>query len=517
MKKLGGISIKCGKEDNACDFLKPLPIILLIFCTWILLKIVLEFPYPSADVFIFKDPGANLFFKHGFFAENLPYTSGEKLIHFMQGYFYPLLYGLWTLVAGFGIKRAILFDSIIDLLRFALTYTLLSYAISGIKRIKTALPFLLLLPLLFTFFDHDRSDALAACLTLANFILIAKFQRDNRRSLIAIAAALAALCLFTAPAIGLFTLLISLWCLWGITRRPRICLMYVSVFAACSLLQISAFLLFSPKSLIRLVGFYNHFYSEGGNTFAEFLWRCWRHSFNITPVSRAVHLLLYMQIAINLIALKSSRRLSSKSYDLRLANKLFIGALACVPLSYVLFPWQHNYLVFLGYLFIIYSIIIYALLPQTKAKTLLSILLFLNFALPAGVSAQRFIEALTRPKNQSSHFIAQKIYSIIPLGEKIATVPTYYYILKRNYGPADINFLPKDSLLSYRYILTGGCGTGKPGDVFMPSQYSSKEVLLKDYEVVFDYLNRTATYLFGIRITRSAYGFGGLLLKKKSY
>ena len=511
------IFIKSEKEKNTPGrALKPLPIIIFLFCVWIFLKIILEFPYSSTDVFIFKDPGANLIFKHGFFAENLPYTSGEKIVHFMQGYLYSLLYGLYTLVVGFGFRKAIFFDSMIDLLRFIFTYVYLTYLIYAIKKIRTVLPFFLLLPIFFTFFDSDRSDILATCLALANFILIAKTERNYKKNLI-LTALLTSLCLFTAPAIGFFTLLISWLFLWSISRRLKICFTYLSIFAICSLLQIGIYFLFFSKSLILLMDCYKRWYRSGGGNVTSFLWHYWRFSFNATSISRIIHIFLWIQIGITLIAYKSSRRLSTQSDNLRLTNIFFMGTLTCILLSYLFFPWQYNYLIFLSYLLIIYSIIIFTLLPKIKARMLLLMLLFLNFLLPAGISAKVFIEALLRPKSQSSHFVAQKIYNIVPFGEKIATIPTYYYILKKHYDPADMNYLSKDTLLSYPYILTGGCGIGKPGVAYIPFQYGSERALLNDFEVIFDSLNRSATYVFNLRITRSGYGFGGLLLKRKDY
>jgi hypothetical protein len=62
-----------------------------------------------------------------------------------------------------------------------------------------------------------------------------------------------------------------------------------------------------------------------------------------------------------------------------------------------------------------------------------------------------------------------------------------------------------------QYIVVSGNGSGKPG---IPVDVFNGKFKRSDYQVVDDRLNRVPASFLGFRMSRGAYGFGAMVLRK---
>src|SRR5258707_362667 len=80
---------------------------------------------PSTDVFLFKDAGVNWATKWRFVVANLPHMAkDQEVIYAYYPPVFPFTFGLWSKIAGVGLKQSIAFDSFLRLLRTLLLVNL---------------------------------------------------------------------------------------------------------------------------------------------------------------------------------------------------------------------------------------------------------------------------------------------------------------------------------------------------------------------------------------------------------
>jgi hypothetical protein len=139
----------------------------LFWCALTLGLIVLEVRLPATDIFLFKDAGVNFALLNRFVAANLPHLPPDKNLVF--SYYppvYPFLYGLWSKVAGIGLRPSILFDCAIRVIRTLLLAwfifpVILAYFKDPRSGAKGWAILILLTILSFLSTDGDRPDDLA--------------------------------------------------------------------------------------------------------------------------------------------------------------------------------------------------------------------------------------------------------------------------------------------------------------------------------------------------------------------
>jgi len=285
-----------------------------------------------------------------------------------------------------------------------------------------------------------------------------------------------------------------------------------------SSIQVAAFAIFLPGSVdglrVHIISIYRWFSGNGG--FLNFVCNGLRRSFSWEGIAKFAHISLWIQLAgsgILYIYCKPKNR----GYAPYAIFGCFLTGILCAAIFSQLFcPWQYIYLLFLSYLLALYNIVFLLMANDGIIKIFVSLLLLLNFSVPSVEFTKQLLEASARPVEQSAGAMEEKIYKIIPPGERIAAFSTHYYILKKKYDVSTFTLVDY-TLPSYHYILLSGNGTGQPGLPKLPPQYKTFESLLDDYEIVFDNLNRNPTRLFNLRITNSGYGFGGILLRRKDF
>jgi hypothetical protein len=110
---------------------------------------------------------------------------------------------------------------------------------------------------------------------------------------------------------------------------------------------------------------------------------------------------------------------------------------------------------------------------------------------------------------------AQKLHELIPKGAGVLTANAWW-ALGRDRSVYDPKYSDIRDLARIEYFVTDGNGTGQPG-VWLPPQNSRYEAMLREsFEVISDTLPRTPLYIFGLRITNTAYGFGTIVFRRRS-
>ena len=435
----------------------------------------------------------------------------ETLLHFRQGYIYSLFYGLWTCLAGFGSGQASIFDSLVDTLRIVLTFFFLSSLAKGewIKSHWGLRVLFLVAPFFFTIFEMDRSDTLAVGFILLSFLFILRSGASPSRMSCVFAGTLLSASCFTGPAIGLCGLFLSIALIWSQDGHREKLRFFLLTFLTVSLLQVAVFLFLSPRSLVLTLYHYNQVYVPKGPIVSFFLSQ-WRHSFmDITWVTRTTHFFLWLQLLTAVFLYRHRKDVAGYADMYRNVCK---AVLLCVFMCYIFFSLQFNYLIAINYLFLVFNAVYFCKTSSRVSRGMIVLLLLINFSQAAIIQFKDAAEAFLRPKDQSQRVMEQIVSARIPRGSRVASSETYFYILERYYDVANFQYL--EDISSFPYLLLSANGTGSPGRLLFPRQYPTMGAVLKNYVVLEDNRNLRCTTIGPFRVTNSAYGYGGLLLKR---
>jgi hypothetical protein len=126
-----------------------------------------------------------------------------------------------------------------------------------------------------------------------------------------------------------------------------------------------------------------------------------------------------------------------------------------------------------------------------------------------------YLVRMTLPPEQRLTTNAQKLHELIPKGAGVLTANAWWALgLDRSvYHPkySDIRDLAR-----IEYFVTDGNGTSQPGVWYLPGNLRYEAMLRESFEVISDALPRTPLYIFGLRISNSAYGFGTIVFRRRS-
>jgi hypothetical protein len=99
---------------------------------------------------------------------------------------------------------------------------------------------------------------------------------------------------------------------------------------------------------------------------------------------------------------------------------------------------------------------------------------------------------------------------LIPVGAGVLTL-SGWWALGNDRSVYDPVFSDVQNLARIEYFVTDGNGVGQP---VRPSNSRYDAMLRASFEVISDTVPRTPVRIFGVRITKGAYGFGTLVLRR---
>jgi hypothetical protein len=415
-------------------------------------------PFGGADVFIFKDAGANLALGHGFNSIPAPFFDGSSTTMIFSSYtpLYPLLYGAWAAVFGIGPYANAYFDLCLASVAMILVLKLVLPSVqSAFVRQLLIITAVIALPAGGVFLAVDRPEVLAYGLTL---LLLAAWVRVPRFRHSAPAIGGSAIVFLAHPFAGLILLLVlSYLTLTDPTAEcgknaPKSRLLSViggwCLFSSVLFAVGAVFVLLDQHALER---FSQHALGTGSGAgvmrrvngigdLLPFYKKNWRHAFlssSIASMTMAGSLLVCTAVLLPFAGLLLARTQGWREQCSRGLFVCFVVGLLFVPI--LLFPRQNNY-----YSYVRALVPMVVLASQSEAAKLLrarhvpAMLLTIGwlFCLP-----NIAIAVITRVENLGSYrdMTARAPELLAPLqGAYLAAVSSdLYYVVK----PIDQNIV----------------------------------------------------------------------------
>jgi len=129
--------------------------------------------------------------------------------------------------------------------------------------------------------------------------------------------------------------------------------------------------------------------------------------------------------------------------------------------------------------------------------------------------AKAYVTRMTLPSDQRIAYCEERLRQIIPAGATVLTT-SGWWALARDHTVLDTTFSEIDDLGRIEFFVGDSNGTGVPGKWMEPENPRYAELLRNEFEIIRDDLPREPVRIFGQRISRSAYGFGSIVLRRTS-
>jgi hypothetical protein len=191
----------------------------------------------------------------------------------------------------------------------------------------------------------------------------------------------------------------------------------------------------------------------------------------------------------------------------------FVLVVFSLLLLLVLMPGEYTYLWFSGTWLLIACVAlgwrISRSLPPFRWRSLVAVAVLVW--LIASMPYFRWKAILwTLPADQSLTVNIKRVQDEVPVGAGVLTADYWWALASRNpvYDPRCSHPGPD----AFEYVVLTGNGSGQPGEPRLP------EVGIEEsqWQISDDHLRSEPPSIFGLRLSRSAYGFGPYILKKRS-
>jgi hypothetical protein len=152
---------------------------------------------------------------------------------------------------------------------------------------------------------------------------------------------------------------------------------------------------------------------------------------------------------------------------------------------------------------------------EKKVSSLLSTAWFTLWVSAALIwPAKGYVARMTLAPEQRITYCEDRLRQIIPPGSTVLTT-NGWWALARDHTVIDPTFSEID-LRRIDFFVGDGNGAGAPGNWREPANPRYAELLRNEFEIMRDDLPRERVHLFGQTISRSAYGFGPIVLRRTS-
>jgi hypothetical protein len=494
-----------------------LPLLLLLAAFF-----VIEFAYPNfpdGDQITFKSAGLNLSQGGAFAAPQL-----EGFLHadppLEQAFFiyppiYPWLFGQWTRATGFGWAACVGYDALISaglaLIIFGLADAVAGELLGPVSvRRRAALAFLA--ALLTLFFGHGwRPDELGMALGFANAWWLFRPPASSPRQpgVTFVSGMLTGLMLCTSPGVFLafMPFLAALW----LRRVNDMREIAPSLVAAGLGGGLATALCLTPLFLAH-PHFYRQFFQHVQANILNVGVRG-----KLAALSDALQIpqhgvfILIATVPVLCLGMVTLWRIG------RIWEMLALIVAPLVGFGLTVLYASHFYWWFLQPWFLLVAMLVTADFwwnrrsrpLATVAVGWLAIWLTVASAWPA----KNYLVRVTLTPEQRLTPNVQKLRELIPTGARVLT-STGWWALGNDRSVYDPTFSDIQDLARIEYFVTDGNGTGQPGAWARPRNARYDAMVRESFEVISDTLPRTPFQFFGLRITKGAYGFGTVVLRR---
>lgn len=486
----------------------PLLILLVLF-------LAVEFlcpRFPDNDELFFKAAGRNLGAGRSFAAPEL-----EGFLHFeppvVRVFFahppvYSWLFGQVSRVLGFGWKVCVGYDGVISAVLTVCVFGLARRAGNMLGAGNAPRVFLSLAPAVLTLLlrQPGRPDELGMLFSYAALWSLSAGPVGIATALLSGFLTGLTLCTSTGVLLGFLPLIAGFWLLHvDRSRWPLLLALSAAGAVAATALCLVPLYLIEPT-------FYRQFLQHATAVVTS-PWDRMRGEMGLL-VQVAPARILIMIATLPLLFLGLSRSWNTRpcleSLTIYIAPTVGFLLLFCLRSA-------HTYWWFLQPWFLIVALLVAARNWQRKKVSSLLPAAWLILWMSAALvwPAKGYVARMTLPSDQRISHCEERLRQIVPAGATVLT--TYgWWALARDHAVLDSTFSEIDDLGRIEFFVGDGNGTGMPGKWREPENPRYAELLRNEFEVVRDDLPREPASIFGQKISRSAYGFGTIVLRRTS-
>ena len=414
---------------------------------------------------------------------------------------YPALFGLYTKVFGFGWRQVSLFDALLHLVLMLTIVVALRIHLPPGYGWLAASGGLFFLPLGII----GRPDELAMCFgTLATAIVS---RTRSSRKLELLAGILYGLCAATSIGFAIifgFCIATAGWLssgsVWGGLKK----LIFVAIVAFLTFACVVApFLANRPDAIQQFMQSLQGRANEGTTDLSEGLRNLMRGWVTLVPICGL--------ISSAVLLAWTTRRLFSRN-----CLGWWLGPLLALIFVILVPPGKETYIWAVGPLLIV-GVGRFLAMPISNKSRMVSVLVvgLLGTGLLAG-SARFVMSAVllaTLPRDQLLPYNVALIQSIVPKGS-VVLAAEHWIGLGNHARVIDICWAHPKNAARVEYIVLTSNGRGEPGRMQGGALLNS--LSLSNFTPVHNNLPKSSFTLLGVRVTRSAYGFGTMVWKRIS-
>jgi hypothetical protein len=481
----------------------------------LVLFLAVEFSYPrfpDNDEVICKAAGHNLGAGGSFSAPEL-----EGFLHFdppiMRVFFahppiYSWLFGQTSRVLGMGWKVCVGYDGFISAVLSICVFGLARRVSKTLDASEASRAFLSLVPALLTLLlrQPGRPDELGMIFGYAAVWSLSIGPVGIATALLSGFLTGLALCTSTGVLLGFLPLIAGFWLLHvDRSRWPLLLALSAAGAVAATALCLVPIYLIEPT-------FYRQFLQHASAVVGSPLDRIRGETALLVRVAPGRILVMIATLPLLFLGLSRSWNIRPRLETLTIYLAPLIGFLLLFCLRSA-----HTYWWFLQPWFLIVALLVAARDCQRKKLASLLPAAWLILWVSAALiwPAKGYVTRMTLPSDQRITYCEERLRQIIPAGATVLTT-SGWWALARDHRVLDTTFSEIDDLRRIEFFVGDSNGTGAPGKWGEPENPRYAELLRNEFEIIRDDLPREPVRIFGQRISRSAYGFGSIVLRRTS-
>lgn len=495
-------------RGNVLGRFVPILILLVLF-------LLVEFLYPrfpDIDDEFFKSAGRNLAAGDGFAApelENfLQVDPPIQRVFFPHPPVYSWLFGQAVRLVGFDWKVCVGYDAVITALLSFCVYGLAGRLLEMLGIAEKRRGALALLPALCTLFLRQpaRPDELAMLLSYANVWLLLARPFGIRIALLSGFLAGLTLCTSTGVLLGFLPLVAACWLLQVERARwPWLLAMSAAGAMTASAICLVPLYLNEPAFYRQ---FLQHVNAQVGKTP---VWNRMRDALELTwqvAPWRAFGMIATLPLCY--LGLLASWRVRPRADTVVLYAAPILGFLLLFYLRSAFTYWW-----FLQPWFMIVAVAVAAQRWRSGRRSLSGAWLACWLAAAMIWPAKGYCARLSLPPDQRIAQAEKRLRKMIPPRASVMTANAWW-TLAGDHTLFDPNFSDIDDVERVDFFVADGNGTGMPGKWRAPDNPRYQQWLRSEFEIVHDDLPKEPVSVFGQRISRSAYGFGAIVMRRRT-
>lgn len=468
--------------------------------------------FPDNDEVICKAAGRNLGAGGSFSAPELEgflhLDPPVERVFFSHPPIYSWLFGQTSRVLGFSWKVCVGYDALISAVLSVFVFGLAWRVSQMLEAREASRAFLSLAPALLTLLlrQPGRPDELGMVFGYAALLSLSAGPVGIATALLSGFLTGLTLCTSTGVLLGFLPLIAGFWLL-HVDRSRWLLLLALSAAGAVA----ATALCLVPLYLIEPT-FYHQFLQHASAVVTSPWERIRGETGLLVQVAPGRILVMIATLPLLFLGLSRSWNTRPRLKTLTIYLAPMVGVLLLFGLRSA-----HTYWLFLQPWLLIVALLVAARGWQEKRASGLLPAAWLILWVSAALlwPAKGYVVRMTLPADQRISHCEERLRQIIPAGSTVLTT-SGWWALARDHAVLDTTFSEIDDLRRIEFFVEDSNGTGVPGKWREPENPRYAELLRNEFEIIHDDLPREPVSVFGKKISRSAYGFGAIVLRRTS-